>query len=62
MTVPDDAMLVFTPENYRAIRNTWRDPAVRSRLEVVYTRAFAENYRHVTDTLHAALEADAIPR
>ncbi|MFG0244000.1 MAG: ABC transporter substrate-binding protein [Phycisphaerales bacterium JB054] len=62
VTLPPDAMLPFTPENYRAIRNTWRDPAVRSRLEVVYTRAFAENYRHVTDTLHAALKADAIPR
>lgn len=59
--LPADALLPFTPENYSAVRNTWRDPAVRSRLEVVYTRAFAENYGYVTSTLRSAIDA-AEPR
>lgn len=58
VTPPNEAFLPFTPENYRAIRNTWRDPGVRSRLEVVYARAFAENYHHVISTLQAAPSAD----
>ena len=62
VTLPPDAVLAFTPENYGTIRNSWRDPAVLSRLEIVYTRAFAENYRHVADTLHAALDADQTRR
>ncbi|MDQ7012545.1 MAG: extracellular solute-binding protein [Planctomycetota bacterium] len=60
VTLPDDALLFFTPENYRAIRNTWRNPAVQSRLKIVYARAFAENYHHVTSTLQAASDADPI--
>jgi iron(III) transport system substrate-binding protein len=54
VSLPRGALLPFTPENYARIRGAWRDAAVRARLEVVYTRAFAENYEHVTDTLREA--------
>lgn len=54
VTLPDDAKLPFTPENYRAIRNTWREPGVESRLAIVYTRSFAENYEHVQQLLDDA--------
>lgn len=53
-SVPEGALLPFTPENYRSIRGTWRDPAVESRLSIVYTQAFAENYAHVTNMLAEA--------
>lgn len=54
IALPADALLPFTPENYRAIRGVWRDPAVQSRLEIVYTRAFAENYQRAEDILQLA--------
>ncbi|MCW5775049.1 MAG: extracellular solute-binding protein [Phycisphaeraceae bacterium] len=44
---PDDALLPFTPENYRVLRGAWRDPAVLARLRIVYTSAFRENYRAI---------------
>lgn len=44
---PGDALLPFTPENYRAVRGSWRDPAVLARLRIVYTSAFRENYRAI---------------
>ncbi len=53
ITLPQDAKLPFTPENYRAIRNTWRNPAVQSRLSIVYAQAFSENYEHVINMLKA---------
>lgn len=44
---PWDAFADFTPANFRNIRNTWRTPRWNSRLKVVYTQAFRENYRNV---------------
>ncbi|HZW10211.1 MAG TPA: extracellular solute-binding protein [Phycisphaerales bacterium] len=49
--LPSDAKLPFTPENYGAIRAVWREPAVQSRLAIVYSRCFAENYRRITELL-----------
>jgi len=46
---PWDAFNDFTPQNFRAIRNTWRTPRWNSRLKVVYTHVFRENYRRVLD-------------
>ncbi len=50
-TLPEAAKLPFTPENYGEIRATWREPAVESRLAIVYARAFAENYAEVVEML-----------
>ncbi|MBK7404524.1 MAG: extracellular solute-binding protein [Phycisphaerales bacterium] len=61
-TLPDDAKLPFTSENYRAIRNTWKDPAIESRLAIVYAQAFAENYGHVSDLLTDAPSATTAQR
>ena len=60
--LPADARLAFTSENYRAVRNTWKDPAAESRLAIVYAQAFAENYRHVTDLLSAVPHAEPASR
>lgn len=51
VALPEDARLPFTPENYHAVRNSWRDPRVESRLSIVYAECFAENYRHVRTLL-----------
>lgn len=58
IALPADAKLAFTPENYRAIRNTWRNPAVQSRLSIVYAQVFAENYEHVIHMLKNDLRSD----
>ena len=50
-TLPTDARLPFTPENYRAIRATWREPGVQSRLAIVYASCFAENYGRAINLL-----------
>lgn len=44
---PDDACLPFVEANYRAVRNTWRDRSVESRLKIVYARIFRQNYAHI---------------
>lgn len=49
--VPEDACQDFTPETYGAVRNTWRDRAVLSRLEIVYAEVFRENYRRVVELI-----------
>lgn len=51
---PEGAFVDFTPENYRAIRETWRNPRWASRLQIVYTRICRENYRRVLDLVDAA--------
>lgn len=58
--MPDGEELLFTPENYRAIRNSWRDPAhpdwgVKSQIR--YVDFFRENYRQVRE-LFAARELE----
>ena len=45
--LPADALLPFTEENYRAVRDTWRDGAVAKRLEIIYTLIFQEQYERV---------------
>lgn len=52
--LPADALLEWNEQNYRAIRNTWRDPAVARRLQIVYTRLFREMYESVEDQADAA--------
>ena len=50
--MPDGSRLPFDPENYRTIRNSWRDPANPDwqRLsEIRYTRFFRENYRRIVE-------------
>ena len=43
----DGTQLAFTASNYRAIRDTWRNPSTQARLEIAYTNFFRENYREV---------------
>lgn len=52
--LPEAATLPFTPENYGAIRDSWRDQAIESRLSIVYAQIFAENYRRVIEMLENA--------
>lgn len=47
---PWDAFQDFTPDTFRAIRNTWRTPRWNARLKVVYTAVFRENYAAVLET------------
>ncbi len=44
----------FTPETYRAVRSTWRDDQVASRLAIIYGRIFRENYGRVVDLARAS--------
>ncbi|HLP85505.1 MAG TPA: extracellular solute-binding protein [Phycisphaerales bacterium] len=43
----DGKELAFTASNFRAIRDTWRNPQTQARLEIAYTNFFRENYREV---------------
>jgi iron(III) transport system substrate-binding protein len=45
--LPDGRTLAFVPENFRAISDAWKDPAVRSRCEIEYTRFFREAYGRI---------------
>ncbi|MEM1330192.1 MAG: extracellular solute-binding protein [Planctomycetota bacterium] len=50
--MPDGTVLSFVPENYRAIRNSWRDPDYPDwgRLsETRYARFFRDQYRRVVE-------------
>ncbi len=50
--MPDGSELLFTPENYRAIRESWRDPTNPgwlARSELAYRKQFVENYRRVME-------------
>lgn len=50
--MPDGSLLPFAPENYRAIRESWRDPAHPGWLatsELAYRRQFVENYRRIIE-------------
>ncbi|MEL7471827.1 MAG: extracellular solute-binding protein [Planctomycetota bacterium] len=49
VALPDDALLAWTEENYRRIRDTWRDGRVERRLRIVYTLAFEEIYERVIE-------------
>jgi iron(III) transport system substrate-binding protein len=41
--------LEFTPENFKAIRDAWRDPQAQARQRIAYTRFFDEHYRRVIE-------------
>ncbi len=46
---PEAAFVDFTPENYRAVRETWRNPRFAGRLQIVYTAYFRENYARIEE-------------
>jgi ABC-type Fe3+ transport system substrate-binding protein len=46
--LPPGALLDFTPENYRAVRESWRDASLAARLQIVYTALMRENYAEVS--------------
>lgn len=53
--MPDGTELLFTPENYKAIRNSWRDPdhprwAIKSQIR--YVEFFRRSYRKVIALQH----------
>ncbi|MBX3316948.1 MAG: extracellular solute-binding protein [Phycisphaeraceae bacterium] len=50
--MPDGSVLAFSPEQYRAIRESWRDPnhpGWLQRSELSYRRQFVANYRRVVE-------------
>ena len=62
-TMPDGTVLPFTSENYRPIRNSWRDrdhPDWASRSQIRYTEFFRSNYRRIADLYQENARADAI--
>lgn len=46
-TMPDGTKLLFSPENYTAIRNDWRDRERAAEYRIEYTGFFRENYERV---------------
>lgn len=42
-----EAMLPFTPENYRAITADWRRPGVAAKSRIAYTAFFRDNYARI---------------
>ena len=62
-TMPDGSVLPFTAENYKAIRESWRDPDHPDwlqRSELSYRSQFVANYRRVIE-LAAAVPAHSTP-
>jgi len=49
--MPTDAFVDFNEANYRQIRNTWRDPRVQPRLEIVYAEIFRSKYEQAQQIL-----------
>ncbi|MEM9660852.1 MAG: extracellular solute-binding protein [Planctomycetota bacterium] len=45
--MPDGSKLVFSPNNYRVIRNSWRDAEWGTRSRIAYTVFFREQYDRV---------------
>ncbi len=48
-TLVGDKELEFTPENFRAIRDSWRGPGAQTRAEVRYAAFFRASYRRVVE-------------
>jgi len=46
-TMPDGTELLFSEENYSAIRNEWRDSGTATRARIAYTNFFRGNYREI---------------
>jgi len=47
--MPDGSAVAFTPENFRAIREYWREPGAQAVCEVAYTGFFTTSYRRVVE-------------
>lgn len=47
--VADGSTLAFTEQNYRAVRNVWRDAAAAKRAEIEYVRFFREQFGRIVD-------------
>lgn len=61
--MPDGTTLEFTPQNFNAIRNSWRDkahPDWLSRSELSYRRQFTENYARVVEMARDGSHATAV--
>jgi hypothetical protein len=49
-TMPDGAVLEFTPDTFKRIEAEWKKgPQFRTRCEIEYTRWFRETYERVTE-------------
>lgn len=42
-------VLVFNEENYKAVRNVWRDPEAAAEARIAYTRFFRDRYKEVVE-------------
>lgn len=47
--MPDGTELAFTEQNYRAIRNVWRDPIENRKAEIAYVRFFRNQFAKIVD-------------
>ncbi len=47
--MPDGSELAFTEQNYRAIRNVWRDPIENRKAQIAYVRFFREQFARIVD-------------
>lgn len=47
--MPDGKTLEFTPENFRVIRESWRDARFQQICEIRYARSFRESYARVVE-------------
>ena len=56
---PDGTELEFSPENYGAVRNEWRNPTERRKALVAYTRFFKSNYQRVVDLAQNPVAGEA---
>ncbi len=46
---PDGRELVFNPDNYREIRDAWRDATEKRKAKIAYTRYFKATYRRIVE-------------
>ncbi|MBX3324139.1 MAG: extracellular solute-binding protein [Phycisphaeraceae bacterium] len=51
-TMPDGSVLAFNEQNYRAFRDSWRDPVAAKRAEIAYVRFFRHQYATIVDLYH----------
>ncbi len=47
--MPDGGVLAFSPENFKAISDSWKDRAFRTRCEIAYAAFFRESYARVVE-------------
>ncbi len=51
-TMADGSVLTFNEQNYRAFRDSWRDPVAAKRAEIAYVRFFRHQYATIVDLYH----------